>query len=177
MWWSERVGHRPAPCTARLPAAAAALLALLVLGGCGFHLRGTPKLPPELSVTYVEAKDRYSPFYVALTTALRQNGATLVQDPAAARTVIHVLADDTGSRVLSVSSRNVPTAYEVWYRVRFSVTVDGTEAVPAEPLALARDYSFNETEVLGEARQEQILRQAMAEDLVGLVARRLSAIH
>jgi outer membrane lipopolysaccharide assembly protein LptE/RlpB len=71
----------------------------------------------------------------------------------------------------------VPAEYEVFYRVRFSVDVDGVEAVPLEQLALTRDFAFNETEVLGKAGEEEIIRQAIASDLVGLVTRRLTAVH
>lgn len=149
---------------------------LLVLAGCGFALRGTPRLPPETASTYLQADDRYSPFFRELVTRLRQAGATVVDDPTAARTVIQVLADETGRRLLSVSARNVPTEYEVYYRVRFLVRIDGAEVLPAEQLALTRDQTFNEDFVLGKAGEEQVLRDAMARDLVTLVTRRLSAI-
>ena len=33
-------------------------------------------------------------------------------------------------RLLAVSGRNVPAVYEVYYRVRFAVDVDGVEVVP-----------------------------------------------
>jgi LPS-assembly lipoprotein len=155
-----------------------ALLATLALAGagCGFRLRGSPQLPPELATTYIQADDRYSPFYRELVTRLRQGGARLVDDATAARTVIQVLSEDTGRRLLSVSARNVPTEYEVFYRVRFLVRVDGREAVPAEQLALTRDQTFNEDFVLGKAGEEQVLREAMARDLVALVTRRLASI-
>jgi LPS-assembly lipoprotein len=100
----------------------------------------------------------------------------VVDSPGDARAVIQVLVDDTGRRLLSVSARNVPTEYEVYYRVSFAVRVDGAEAVPAERLALSRDQTFNEDFVLGKAGEEQVLREALARDLVTLVARRLSTI-
>jgi LPS-assembly lipoprotein len=76
-----------------------------------------------------------------------------------------------------VTARNVPAEYEVYYRVRFSASVDGTEAVPPEQLALTRDFSFDENAVLGKSGEEEIIRQAIASDLVGLVTRRLTAVR
>jgi LPS-assembly lipoprotein len=70
----------------------------------------------------------------------------------------------------------VPTEYEVFYRVSFSVRVDGVEALPVERLALTRDVTFDETLVLAKSGEEQVLREALARDLVGLVTRRLAAI-
>jgi LPS-assembly lipoprotein len=155
-------------------ALAAGLLA--VLAGCGFELAGRPELPPQLATTYIQAEDRFTPFFRELTTRLRQGGVAVVDSPGDARAVIQVLVDDTGRRLLSVSARNVPTEYEVYYRVSFAVRIDGAEAVPAERLALSRDQTFNEDFVLGKAGEEQVLREALARDLVTLVARRLSTI-
>ena len=148
----------------------------LAATGCGFELRGTPDLPPQMATTYIQAQDRYTPFFRELATRLRQGGVAVVNDAADARAVIQVLNDDTGRRLLSVSARNVPTEYEVYYRVTFLVRVDGVEAVPAERLALTRDVTFNEDFVLGKAGEEQVLRDALARDLVTLVTRRLSTI-
>jgi LPS-assembly lipoprotein len=151
-------------------------LALAVVAGCGFELRGAPSFPPQLDTTYIQADDRYSPFFRELSTRLRQARVRLVDEPTDARTVIQVLADETGRRLLSVSPRNVPTEYEVFYRVSFSVRVDGVEALPVERLALTRDVTFDETLVLAKSGEEQVLREALARDLVGLVTRRLAAI-
>jgi LPS-assembly lipoprotein len=153
------------------------LVPVLVIAGCGFQFRGAPELPPQMAVMHIDAADRYSPFYRELVAVLRRSNVKLTEDPAQARTVLKVLSDDTGRRLLSVTARNVPAEYEVFYRVRFSVAVDGDEAVPQEQLALTRDFAFNETEVLGKAGEEEIIRQAIASDLVGLVIRRLTAVR
>jgi LPS-assembly lipoprotein len=150
-------------------------LAMLV-AACGFEVRGTPRLPPQMQPTYIQADDRYSPFFRELTTRLRQAGVRIVEEATDARTIILVLSDETGRRLLSVSPRNVPTEYEVFYRVRFSVRIDDREVLPAERLALTRDVTFDENLVLAKAGEEQVLREALAKDLVSLVTRRLAAI-
>lgn len=166
MWWSE------GPRSAWLAAACALLLA-----SCGFTFRGQSHFPAVMANTYIETADRYSPFYRELVTVLRQNDIRVVGDPAQARTTIRVLADDTGRRLLSVTTSNVPAEYEVYYRVRFAVMVEGREAVPPEQLALTRAYSFDETAVLGKSREEDNVRRSLAGDLVGLVALRLAAVR
>lgn len=150
---------------------------LLVVSGCGFHFRGEVALPPQMSAIHIAANDRYTPFYRELVTVLRRSDVTLADDPAQARTVIRIISDETGRRLLSVTSRNVPAEYEVYYRVRFAVEVDGEQVVPLEQIGLARDYAFDETAVLGKAGEEEIIRQVIARDLVGLVTRRLVAVH
>jgi LPS-assembly lipoprotein len=108
---------------------------------------------------------------------LRRSDVKLTDDPAQARTIIKILTDDTGRRLLAVTGRNVPAEYEVYYRVRFAVDVGGVEVVPVEQLALTRDFAFDETLVLGKAREEESIREAIASDLVGIVTRRLTAVR
>lgn len=168
MWSSERV---------RRVLAALLLVPVLLLAGCGFQFRGTPEFPPQMAVIHIAAADRYSPFYRELVTVLRRSDVTLTDDPAGARTVLKILSDDTGRRLLSVTARNVPAEYEVYYRVRFSVDVDGVETVPLEQLALTREFAFDENAVLGKSGEEEIIREAIASDLVGLVTRRLTAVR
>ena len=150
---------------------------LLSLAGCGFSFRATPDFPPQMAVIHIDATDRYSPFYRELVAELRRSDVSLTDDPAQARTIVKVLTDDTGRRLLAVSGRNVPVEYEVYYRVRFAVDVDGIEVVPVEQLSLSRDFAYDETQVLGKDREEESIRQAIAGDLVGLVTRRLTAVR
>ena len=44
--------------------------------------------------------------------------------------VVRVTTDRTGRRVLSVSARNTPQEFEIFYIVEYSIDVAGTEAVP-----------------------------------------------
>ena len=154
-----------------------AAVLLLCLAGCGFRFRTTPDFPPQMAVIHIAAKDRYSPFYRDLVSELRRSDVSLTDDPAQARTIVKVLTDDTGRRLLAVSGRNVPVEYEVYYRVRFAVDVDGIEVVPLEQLSLSRSFAYDETQVLGKDREEESIRRAIARDLVGLVTRRLTAVR
>jgi LPS-assembly lipoprotein len=169
MWWSEV--RRKTWCLRALLAGS-----LLWLSACGFQFRTAPEFPADMAVTYIQADDRYSLFYRELVGTLRRNDIRLTADPAEARTVIRVLNDETGRRTLTVTARNVPAEYEVWYRVTFSVDVNGREAVPYEEIFLSRDYPFDETQVLGKSNEEQLIMQAIARDMVGLLSRRLAAI-
>jgi LPS-assembly lipoprotein len=154
-----------------------AAVLLLSLAGCGFRFRATPDFPPQMAVMHIDAQDRYSAFYRDLVAELRRSDVTLTEDPAQARTIVKVLTDDTGRRLLAVSGRNVPVEYEVYYRVRFAVDVDGIEVVPVEQLSLSRSFAYDETQVLGKDREEESIRRAIASDLVGLVTRRLTAVR
>lgn len=154
----------------------AALAMICVAGGCGWRLQGTAKLPEVMSVTYVDAADRYSDFNRSLRESLEVSGAKLAQDRAQATAVVHILKDVNGQRVLSVSARNVPEEYEVFYTVEYSVEGPSGELIPPQKLELTRDYSYDVTAVLAKQREQAVLREALARDLAGLVIRRLASL-
>ena len=147
------------------------------VAGCGFHLQGgAGDLPAAATVsTYLETPDPYSDFYASLRTALRRQGANVVESPQDARAVLRIIEDDSGQRILSVSARNVPREFEVFYLVTFSLEADGTELLPPESLLETRSYTFDETRVLGKSAEEDVLRLSLAEDLARRVVRRISA--
>lgn len=152
------------------------LVLALASAGCGFQMRGQTSLPAEMERTYISTADRQSIFYRKLQSGLRMNGVEVVDSPVEATAVLNVLADDTGQRVLSVSARNVPREYEVYYRIRFSVEAGGRMLIEAQEQALIRDYTYDETVVIAKAREERLLREAIADDLVRFVMFQLDAL-
>jgi len=153
-----------------------ALLTLLTLPGCGFHLQGRTPLPAPLKVTFVQARDRQSDFVQGLRKALSASGARLVTDSEQATATVRVVQDEVKKGVLSVSARNTPREYAVTYTVRFAVEAGGKDLLPEQEVSLSRDYSFDERELLAKENEETILREALAQDLVSIVMRRLASL-
>jgi len=152
-------------------------LAVPMLAGCGFHLEGDHPLPPSLAVVRIDAVDTQSDFYFALRRALMAAGTRIDgngQDKSVP--VIHVLDDATRNTILSVSTLNIPTEYELIYRVRFSVDAMGRALIDPEERTLVRDYSYSESQQLAKDREQRILGAALAQELAGVVMRRLSSL-
>lgn len=169
MWSSEAKLSRRAR--------AAWLLALVTaLASCGFQLRGQTVLPATMDRTYIATGDAQSLFYRKLRRSLADSGVDVVDSPVDATAVLTILDDETGQRVLSVSARNVPREYEVFYRVQFSVESGEEMLIEPQEQALIRDYTYDETRVLGKAREEELLREAIADDLVRFVMFQLAAL-
>jgi LPS-assembly lipoprotein len=151
-------------------------LALGALCGCGFQLQGRQPLPESLARVNIEAKDRQSDFTQALRSALVNSGAVLVEPAAADTTVVRITRDEITERVLTVSSRNIPTDYELVYDVELSVRSEGKELLPPEKFSLSHVYSFDETKLLAKEREKEILIEALARDMASVVTRRLSSL-
>ena len=152
------------------------LAATIVLSGCGFHVRGASDLPSEMARTYIATEDRHSQFYQALRTELIQSGLEIVDSPADATAIFSIHRDVTRQRVLSVSARNVPTEYEVYYTVRYSVENGQESLLDLRTQTLVQDYTWDETLVLGKEQEQRQLRKAIVGDLVRVVMIQLSSL-
>jgi LPS-assembly lipoprotein len=161
--------------------AAAPRLALcglaLMLSACGFHLQGRVPLPHALASVRIEADDMQSGFYQGLRDELRAAGAHIDDDGNdAGAAVVHILRDGVKEDVLAVSALNIPTAYELTYTVRISVTAGTKELIAPEEHAMRRDYAFQETDLLAKEREKDVLINALAQDLATVVVRRLASL-
>jgi outer membrane lipopolysaccharide assembly protein LptE/RlpB len=140
-------------------------------------MRSATVLPVEMDKTYIATDSRHSLFYRTLRSRLRENGVEVVDSPADATAVFSVLADDTGQRVLSVSASNIPQEYEVFYRVIYSVQSGEKVILERERQAMTRDYTYDVTLVLGKAKEEELQREAIVDDLVRVVLIQLSSLQ
>ena len=149
---------------------------MFILAGCGFQLQGAFTPPPQMERTYIEAANRHSLLYRELRIAMHEAGIQLVDDPAAATATLNLSYDETDQRVLSVSARNVPTEYEVFYTVEYSLYAGQQTLLETQSLTLTRDYTYDPTLVLGKAREEELLRTAIVDDLVRTILKQISTL-
>ena len=157
-------------------ALAALLLAAIGAAGCGFHLQGRTPLPDAFAYTFIDTQDEQTDFVQDLRKALLASGAKVIRTQGSSGATIEVHHDELTERVLSVSARNIPTEYELTYKVKFSVVSGGKSLIDDEEISATRDFSFDETQLLAKEREQEILREALARDLVALVMRRLAAL-
>jgi LPS-assembly lipoprotein len=149
---------------------------VVLLAGCGFHLQGSGALPETSRKVRIVASDEVTPFAVELRRAIERSGGSITDTTAEADTVIRIRRDRSGRRVLSVSARNTPQEYEIFYAIEYSVERGGSEVLETQPLELVRTMSFEQSQLLAKDREEAILREAMARDLAMLVTRRLESL-
>ena len=148
----------------------------IALTACGFHLQGAFTAPAVMERTYIEADDSYSLFQRELKSSLRSAGVEVTDSITDATAVFTITYDETAQRVLSVSARNVPTEYEVFYTVTYSLDSGADSLLPMQTLTLTRDYTYDSTLVLGKAHEEELLRDAIVGDLVRVVMKQISAL-
>ncbi len=132
--------------------------------------------PAEMGRTYIETSDRYSQFYSELRARLRSAGVNLVDSASDATAIFSISYDVTGQRILSVSARNVPTEYEVYYTIEYGLDAGAKILLEHQSLTLTRNYTYDPTLVLGKAHEEELLREAIVADLVRIVLKQISTL-
>jgi LPS-assembly lipoprotein len=152
------------------------MMVVVSLAGCGFHLQGAFAPPIGMERTYIASDDRHSLFLREFEVQLQAAGVELTDSAADATAIFTIFADDTDQRVLSVSARNVPTEYEVFYTITYSLDSGTDSLMPQQTMTLTRDYTYDSTLVLGKAREEELLREAIVEDLVRIVMKQISTL-
>lgn len=166
MWSSERV-----------PARRSALIggAALVLGGCGFQLRGAAPLAFR-SIALTGFAPR-SPLADELESELRRQ-VVVEANPARAELVLQALADLRERSVVATTAAAQVRELQLRLKLRWRThTPAGREVTAPAELALSRDMSYSESIALAKQHEEADLYREMQTDIVAQVLRRLAAIR
>ena len=131
-------------------------------------------MPAGMERTYIQTPDPFSLFYRALRSELQAAGVNIVDSMEEATAVFVIYHDNTRQRVLSVSARNVPTEYEVFYTIEYGLQSGDETLLEVQDMTMTRDYTYDETLVLGKAKEEELMRNAIVEDLVRIVLKQIS---
>lgn len=147
----------------------------LLLGACGFHLRGQGAFAMPFQTLYVQSANDYSPFIVALKNALQVNGVQLVGSPEQAQLTLHIVTEAVGKQILSLSGAGRVREYRLQYRISLrAYDMEQQDWLAPQEISLSRDYSYDDTQILAKEQEEALLYENMRGDAVQQVLRRLN---
>jgi len=147
------------------------ILALTLVSACGFQLRGTAELPFDTI---------YLPATGGIGLDLKRNivagtRTAVVDHPKQAQAVLEFIQEIRQKDILSLTAAGRVREFRLLYQVAFRVhDGKGGEFLPAATLQLARDFTFNDAEILAKEAEEQLLYREMQTDMVRQIMRRLS---
>lgn len=146
---------------------------LVTLAGCGFRLRGTADVP--FQTLYLPSSDS------GIALDLKRNvqagtRARVVDDPKQAEAVLAFTEENREKNILSLTGAGRVSEFQLVYRVGFRVhDGKGGDYVPPTSIALTRDITFSDTDVLAKEAEEQLLFRDMQSDMVQQIMRRLAS--
>jgi LPS-assembly lipoprotein len=152
------------------------VVAALLLGACGFHLRGEAPLPAAMSVTYIQGESKFDSLNNAFRTALESHGVRVTQDRGEATAVLTILENKTGTHVLTVDLGGKVQEYRLSQNIQFEVmTADGHMLVDRQSVMLNRAILFNSKGVLGSEGEREMIRSELQRDVIHLAMLRIAA--
>ncbi|MCG7984010.1 MAG: LPS assembly lipoprotein LptE [Candidatus Thiodiazotropha lotti] len=148
---------------------------LLLLSGCGFHLKGYAQPSAALNGLYIVAGDQIDTVAGVLQRELLGGGVILSPDRESAKYVFQVLEEKFSSRVLSVDANGKALDNELRLRARVRLTARSGTEPHEEPLELVRQLSFSGSDELGQRNETALMMVDMRRDLAAQIIRRMEA--
>jgi LPS-assembly lipoprotein len=147
-----------------------------LLAACGFQLRGKAELPPEMARTQLVIQDQYSTFARRIRVMLEQSGVSLVTVHEATA-VLEIPRNEVLTEVLTIGDNARVREYRISHTVQFRLLrADGTELIPLQTIRQTRDISFDEQQILAVSREQEYVRQDLANTLSRLLLSRLEIV-
>jgi LPS-assembly lipoprotein len=149
------------------------LLLTIMLTACGFQIRGKA----DLAFKKLNIQGNTTSITRELRQALETNGVELVATAEKADLLLEVINEAYEKRILSLSGTGVVREFELNYQINFRTRN------PANPIwgsvqtvQARRDFSYNDSALLGKVDEENMLIADMRKDTVRELLRRLTAI-
>ena len=147
----------------------------LLCSACGFQLREDADLPPEMAQTRLVVDDENSTLARRVRILLERSGVNFVGQ-AQATAVLEIPVNRVVTEVLTIGDNARVREYRISHTVKFRVTdANGKEIIPMQTLRQVREISFDEQEILATAREQEYLKQDLAETLSRLLVTRLES--
>ena len=149
-----------------------AMMMILLLSACGFHLRGQSGMP--FDTLYLDAANPGTPFIADLRRNLEANNVKLVNSAERADVVLNIVSEIPEKQILTLGGSGRVNEFQLLYRVSLRAYDLKQDWIPAEEIVLRRDYLYDDARILAKEAEEVLLYQSMRSDMVQQIVRRLS---
>ncbi len=155
----------------------AAIGLILLCSACGFQLREDMDLPPEMKHMRMVIDNDYGLLARRTRVLLEQSGVTFVGSEDATA-FLEIPGNKVVTEVLTVGDNTRVREFRISHTVRFRVTdVDGRDIIPLQTIRQSRELSFDEQEILATSREQEYLKQDLAETLAHMLVARLGSFN
>ena len=156
---------------------ASVLVLLVLLAGCGFHLRDALLLPPGLGQVRVQASDPDGPLAQQLQQALQRAGASVAAPDDEDAATLRIISERLGDTSISVDQFGRSQEFTLRYAVIFDLRRDDdTDLVPQQAIELSRDYVSVPTSSAGTEGERELLVRELRREMVSSILRRIDAV-
>lgn len=154
------------------------ILLVLVLNGCGFHLRGLYDLQSQIpSLSIIHDNAIHQDLEAMIKNQLRSYNVEVEDDIDAALYWLVIESDQLEQQINSISSSTTPRQYQLLYTVKFKLQhAKGTEKIPTQSVIVVRELTVNSNRILGSNDESAILEREMRHDAAVQIVNRLGVL-
>lgn len=156
------------------------LLLALVLGGCGFALRGgNQQAQLSISSLALVTVQQDAPVVRLLREQLSAAGVDTITTGEASLSdtlQLQLGTEEFDLRIVAVTSRAGAAQYELTGNIGFAVTQAGNTLSEPETISAQRTYFEDIANIAGSSEEAELLREEIREELVSRILRRLEVI-
>ena len=140
-----------------------ALLILLMITSCGFHMRGMT----EISFKTISLEGKELSFTKNLKKVLNSNKIAIVLPSENPELRVELIGEESEKRILSLSGQGLVREYEIFYRVRYRVKIADSETWGQENiLEIRRDFTYSDSNLIGKEEEERQLNESMRNEAI-----------
>jgi LPS-assembly lipoprotein len=150
------------------------VIVIVVLSGCGFHLRGDFLLPEELQTMSVTSDDTHGELTRLVKKHFVINKVKLVNSTNTDIPQLRIQKDNLNRRTLSVFPNGQVAEYELIYTVRYQLKV-GDKSPEQFSFELNRDYQDDPDKALAKSRELSLILSELRRDAADRILRNLSS--
>ena len=140
-----------------------AILLLLVIESCGFHMRGMT----EISFKTISLEGKELSFTKNLKKILNTNKVAIVSPTENPELRVELLSEESEKRILSLSGQGLVREFEIFYRVRYRIKTSDSEIWSQENIIETRkDFTYSDSNLIGKEEEERQLNEAMRNEAI-----------
>ena len=140
-----------------------ALLMLLIISSCGFHMRGMT----EISFKTISLEGKELSFTKNLKKVLNSNKVAIVSSTENPELRVELLSEESEKRILSLSGQGLVREFEIFYRVRYRVKAIDSEIWSQDNIIETRkDFTYSDSNLIGKEEEERQLNEAMRNEAI-----------
>jgi len=140
-----------------------ALLILLMITSCGFHMRGMT----EISFKKISLEGKELSFTKNLKKVLNSNKVAIVLPSENPELRVELIGEESEKRILSLSGQGLVREYEIFYRVRYRIKTTDSETWSQENiLETRRDFTYSDSNLIGKEEEERQLNESMRNEAI-----------
>ena len=150
-----------------------ALLMLLMIASCGFHMRGMT----EISFKTISLEGKELSFTKNLKKVLNSNKVAIVLPSENPELRVELIGEESEKRILSLSGQGLVREYEIFYRVRYRIkTLDSDIWSQENILETRRDFTFSDSNLIGKEEEERQLNESIRNEAISSLFNQIQLI-